>query len=108
VATLDCNDYRMCHFYRELFVSTSLRVSGKWIPTVQRLSKARAFSRIFVKTEGAPLIQSRTTSRYSLDLHDNKTECRQKIIRIYTRRRNGGLEIEYIDREKNEYPGFTY
>ena len=106
--TLDFNKHRICHFYRELFVSTSLQVSGKWIPTVQRLSKARVFSRIFVKTEGAPLIQSRTSSRYSLDLLDIKAECRQQIIRIYTRRRTGGLENEYIDRENNEYPGFTY
>jgi hypothetical protein len=44
----------------------------------------------------------------SLDLPDNKAECRQQIIRIYTRRSNDGLENEYIDREKNEYPGFTY
>jgi len=108
VATLDYNNYRICHFYSKLVMSTSLHLCGKWIPTVQRLSKARAFSRIFVKTEGTPLIQSRTTSRYSLDLHDNKSKCRQQIIRISTRRRTGGLENEYIDREKNEDPGFTY
>ena len=64
--TLDFNNYRICLFYRELFVSTSLQVCGKWIPTVQRLSKARAFSWIFDKTEGTPLIQSRTTSRTHL------------------------------------------
>ncbi len=108
MATLDYNDYRICHFYMKLVVSTSLQVSGKWIPTVQRLSKARTFSRIFVKTEGRTLIQSRTASRSSLDLHDNKADCRQQILRIYTRRRTGGLENEYLDREKNEYPGFTY
>jgi len=89
-------------------VSALLQVSGKWIPTVQRLSKAGAISRLFFKTERALLIQSRTTSRCSLDLHANLAECRQQILRIYTRRNNGGLENEYIDREKNEYPGFTY
>ena len=106
--TLDFNNYRICHFYRELFVSASLLVSGKWIPAVQWLSKARVFSRIFLKAEWTPLIQSRTTSRYSLDLPDIKAECRQQILRIYSRRSNGGLENEYIIREKNEYPGFTY
>jgi len=99
VTTLVYNDYRICHFYRMLVVSTSLQASGKWIPTVQWLSKARAFSGIFDKTEGALLIQSRTTSRCSLDLHDNKADCRQQILRIYTRRRTGGLENEYLDRE---------
>lgn len=106
--TLDFNNHRICHFYRELSVSTSLQVRGKWIPAVQWLSKVRACSGIFVKTERALLIQSRTTSRCSLDLHDNQAECRQQKIRVYTRRSNGGLANEYIDREKNEYPGFTY
>ena len=99
MATLDCNNYRICHFYRKSVVSVSLKVNGKWIPTVQRLSKARAFSGIFVKTEGRTLIQSRTASRCLLDLHDNKADCRQQILRIYTRRRTGGLENEYLDRE---------
>ena len=98
--TLDRKIFRIRYFHTELAVSASLQVRCKRIQPVQHLPKARAFSRIVIKTEEAFLTHSRTTGICSLALYDNKTESRQHISRKNTRRSTGDEENEYIDREE--------